>query len=163
MNLGAPVQLAYGVDDVWSAAEHWHRRTGAGPFFVVEHIPLAASRVDGVDATFDHSSAYGQWGPLMVELVQEHTPPLVSPGSGLHHVAFMVHDLAEAMAWCGELSWPERLWARTAGGMEFAFVAADVGHLLELYEPSPRLVSFYEMVATAGVEWDGAEPVRRLD
>ena len=41
---------------------------------------------------FDHSSAYGQWGDVMVELVEEHTPPLVAPGSGVHHLAFIVDD-----------------------------------------------------------------------
>ena len=159
--LGAPVQIAYPVTDVSAAALQWSAQTGAGPFFVAEHIGLDASRIDGVDAPFDHSSAYGQWGPLMVELVAEHTPPLVAVGAGLHHMAFMVDDLPTTRDWCRQAGWPERLWARTASGVEFAFMAADtLGHLVELYEPSPALRGFYAMVAAAADGWDGSDPVR---
>jgi Glyoxalase/Bleomycin resistance protein/Dioxygenase superfamily len=93
--LGRPVQLAYGVRDVVRAAETFTGQTGAGPFFVSAHIPLASARVFGKTADFDHSSAYGQWGDVMVELVEEHTPPIVEPGSGIHHIAFFVADTVE--------------------------------------------------------------------
>ena len=148
--LGRPVQIAYAVTDVTAAAERFAASTGAGPFFVVEHLALESARVHGEASSFDHSSAYGQWGDVMVELVHEHTPPLVTPG-GLHHMAFMVDDLSEATAWCATQGWDETLFARTSGGQEFAFCDArrDLGHLVELYEPSERLRAFYEMVAAA--------------
>ena len=165
--LGAPVQVAYPVADVHAAARQWAARTAAGPFFVVEHIGLEAARIDGAPGPFDHSSAYGQWGAVMVELVEEHTPALVSPGRGVHHLAFVVDDLAAAMAWCVDVGWPERLWARTSSGLEFAFMDATTGvaapgHLVELYEPADRLLAFYAMVAAAASGWDGTDPVRRL-
>lgn len=145
------MQVAYAVADVHAAAARWAASTGAGPFFVLEHIALSASRVAGIDGEFDHSSAYGQWGSVMVELVQEHTPPLVEPGSGVHHLAFMVESLPATQAWCVKQGWPELLWARTAGGQEFAFMdaRAELGHLVELYEPSPALLAFYAKVAAA--------------
>jgi len=160
---GAPVQVAYPVTDVRTAAHRWVELTGAGPFFVVDHIGLSAARVDGVEAPFDHSSAYGQWGAVMVELVAEHTPPLVPLGSGIHHMAFMVDDLPAAMRWCTEAGWSERLWARTSSGVEFAFMyGATFGHLAELYEPSAPLLGFYAMVAAAADGWDGRDPVRAI-
>lgn len=159
--LGPPVQIAYAVTDVAQAAAEFSARTGAGPFFVVEHIALAEARVDGTPAVFDHSSAYGQWGSVMVELVEEHTPPLIDPPR-LHHLAFMVDDLASAMKACDGRGWPGLLWARTVNGLEFAFCDArrDLGHLIELYEPSPRLTAFYAMVDCAARDWDGSQPVR---
>jgi hypothetical protein len=162
--LGAPVQVAYAVTDVASAAALFAAQTGAGPFFVLEHIAIDSARVNGTPALFDHSSAYGQWGPVMVELVEEHTPALMPP-PGLHHVAFMVPDLVASTAACIARGWPELLWARTAGGQEFAFCDArhQRGHLIEMYEPSPRLLNFYEMVAGASRAWDGSLPVRHLD
>ncbi len=145
------MQVAYAVADVRAAADRWATTTGAGPFFVIEHIPLTAARVGGAPGVFDHSSAYGQWGSVMVELVQEHTAPLVEPGSGVHHLAFMVQSLPAAQAWCAQLGWPELLWASTGGGQEFAFMDArhELGHLVELYEPSERLLAFYAKVAAA--------------
>lgn len=148
--LGPPVQIAYAVRDVDAAAEQWAARTGAGPFVISRHIALATARVHGEPDTFDHSSAYGQWGEVMVELVEEHAiptgrGPLVEPGSGVHHMAFFVDDVAGAVRWCGSQGWPEVLWAETAGGTAFAFCDArrDLGHLVELYEPTPPLLAFY--------------------
>ena len=159
-----PVQIAYPVDDVVVAAERFSARTGAGPFFVMRHIAVAASRVHGVPAAFDHSSAYGQWGDVMVELVQEHTPPLVTPGSGVHHMAFMVPDLDGALADAQAQGWHEVLWAATATGQQFAFARApELGHLIEMYEPSERLLGFYARIAEAASGWDGSEPVRLLN
>ena len=165
--LGAPVQVAYGVDDVELAANRFAAHTGAGPFFIVRHIALESARVHGAEGIFDHSSAYGQWGSVMVELVQEHTPPLVPlDGSAqrIHHLAFLVPDLGAARDQCVARGWPEVLWARTSGGQEFAFcdARAELGHLVELYEPSERLVGFYAMVAKAAEAWDGTRPVRIL-
>lgn len=152
--LGAPVQIAYAVADVHEAAARRAASSGAGPFVIAERIPLDTARVHGGTTPFEHSSAYGQWGPVMVELVQEHTAPIVEPGSGVHHLAFMVPALGAAMSWCTERGWPEVLWARTATGQEFAFMDArdELGHLVELYEPSPALLAFYAKVAAAAAE-----------
>lgn len=157
------MQVAYAVTDVRRAAASFAGRTGAGPFFVVEHIALSSARVRGEHGAFDHSSAYGQWGTVMVELVEEHSPPLVEPGR-VHHLAFMVASLPDAQAWCVGHGWPEALLATTTGGQQFAFhdAVADLGHLVELYEPSDRLCGFYSYVATAADGWDGADPVRSV-
>jgi len=161
--LGAPVQIAYAVVDVREAASSFCVSTGAGPFFVIDHIALARACVHGIDAPFDHSSAYGQWGPLMVELVREHTSPIVEPGR-VHHLAFMVQSLEAAATWCVERGWSEVLLAETTGGQQFAFHDArdQLGHLVELYEPSPGLIAFYAMVADAAEGWDGIDPLRTL-
>ena len=162
--LGRPVQIAYAVHDVASAAERFAATTGAGPFFVNPHIPVSNVRVFGGPSEFDHSSAYGQWGEVMVELVEEHTPPLVLPGSGVHHVAFFVADTEAAVAECAAHGWPEALWAETAGGFPVAFCDArhELGHLVELYAPTERLRGFYAMVREASLGWDGGSPVRAL-
>jgi catechol 2,3-dioxygenase-like lactoylglutathione lyase family enzyme len=162
--LGRPVQVAYAVRDVEAAAARFAESTGAGPFFLNRHIAVTSTRVHGSPAPFDHSSAYGQWGDVMVELVEEHTPPIVEPGSGVHHMAFFVDDTAAAVATCVAHGWPEALWADTSSGLSFAFcdAQADLGHLVELYEPRQRLLGFYAMIADAARGWDGSRPVREL-
>jgi len=162
--LRRPVQIAYAVREVAAAAERFAEVTGAGPFFVSPHIPVSFARIHGAPGIFDHSSAYGQWGDVMVELVEEHSPPIVEPGSGVHHVAFFVDDTAAAVATCVQSGWPEALWAETTGGFAFAFCDArrDLGHLVELYQPTARLLGFYTMVAAAAIDWNGTDPVRTL-
>jgi hypothetical protein len=65
-------QIAYHVPDPVTAAADCARRYGWGPFYLLEHIPLASCEYRGRPARFDHSSAYGQAGDLMVELISQH-------------------------------------------------------------------------------------------
>ncbi len=162
--LRRPVQVAYAVADVRAAAVRFAGSTGAGPFFVIDHVALSWARIGGEEGAFDHSSAYGQWGEVMVELVHEHSQPAIVVAPTLHHVAFMVDDLRMAVRWCAANGWPEALFARTTGGQEFAFCDArhELGHLIEMYEPSPRLTAFYAMVEAAAADWDGTDPVITL-
>jgi hypothetical protein len=163
--LGAPVQIAYAVDDVDRAAASWAER-GVGPFFVREHIEVTNVRIRGRAARFDHSSAYGQWGDLMVELIHQHDggdDPIVGT-AGIHHVAHFVDDFATAAAHLTGGGHGEILYAETVTGMPFAFHdgGRERGHLIEIYERTVPLARFYEMVRDAAAGWTGADPVRRL-
>lgn len=169
--LGAPVQIAYAVPDVDVAARAWADRFGAGPFFVRRHIALADVMYRGAPAEFDHSSAYGQWGALMVELVADHTdgPTVVNDRrgaafTGLHHVAFIVHDLDAALKLLIASGFEVAMSARTKDATRFHFVdtVAALGHYIELYQRSPRVTGFYDMVADAARGWDGSRPVREM-
>jgi hypothetical protein len=156
---GEPVQVAYGVTDVRTAALRWSAR-GAGPFFVREHIAVDDVAVEGRPGVFDHSSAYGQWGTIMVELVAVHEPTTLAC-IGLHHLAFFVasHDLAAAQL--TGAGFRPVLGAR-AGETWFSFHDArtELGHLIEIYEATGTLRRFYAMVAEAAVDWDGRDPIR---
>ena len=139
------MQIAYAVADVHAAVEHWQHQYGAGPFVVREHIQLDSVRIERRAGVFDHSSAYGQWGDVMVELVQQHTAPVGQP-VGLHHMAFFVDDLQAAQERLIAAGLAELLFARVAGGTTaFAFHDArhELGHLVEIYEGTPRLREFY--------------------
>lgn len=162
--LAVPAQIAYAVDDVVTAARWWSER-GVGPFFVARHIELRDVRVKGFPGTFDHSSAYAQWGAVMLELVCHHGGAESLAGiRGLHHVAFFVDDLGDAGTALDAAGFPEVLHASTAAGVSFAFhdARAELGHLIEVYERAPRLVQFYDMVRRAAEGWDGRDPVRVL-
>ena len=163
--ISQPVQLAYAVDDVVEAARRWSAR-GVGPFFVIEHIAVPTARVNGTPSTFDHSSAYGQWGSVMVELICQHDDGAgrIVGTSGLHHVAGFVSDFASAASYLVAAGFPEVLYAETGAGMPFGFfdARAELGHLIEIYERTERLAGFYAMVRDAAVGWDGSDPIRLL-
>lgn len=163
--LGAPVQIAYAVDDVDRAATSWAAR-GVGPFYVREHIEVTNVRIRGQASRFDHSSAYGQWGDLMIELIHQHdagAEPVVGV-AGIHHVAHFVDDFEDAVTRLTASGHGEVLYAETTTGMPFAFHdgGAERGHLIEIYERTAPLARFYEMVRAASVGWDGVDPVRYL-
>lgn len=168
--LGKPVQLAYAVADIHLAARQWVEQFGAGPFFIRSHIPVTDVVYRNQPATFDHSSAYGQWGDIMVELVQDHgTAPSVvrerfgPTESGLHHVAFMVDDLDAATAQCAALGFALAISARSST-TRFHFIdsVATLGHMIELYQRSERLLAFYAIVREAAQGWGGTDPLRMI-
>lgn len=165
------VQMAYFVRDVESAALAAAKRFGAGPFFLLRDIALAKGEVAGRPQTFIHSSAYGQWGQLMMEFVQqdEEGPSpfrmMYEAGEeGLHHVAMMVDSMPETFAECERLNLPIAAKAVTLSGIEFSFIdtVKEMGHMIEIYEKSEELLEFYRMVREAAIGWDGRDPVRAL-
>ena len=166
-------QIAYFVADLHEAAAAHTRSFGSGPFFVLEHVALTRSEHRGVACPFDHSSAYGQWGAVMIELVVQHNPdpsafhdmyPLGSGRFGIHHTALIVDDLAAAIAGFAADGMALAQSATTVSGTDFAFIDATrrYGHMIELYEPTPTLTGFYAMVAKAAENWDGRDPIRKL-
>ncbi len=165
--LPEPVQIAYAVDDVETAAARFAVEFGAGPFFIRHHPPFEATH-DGAPGVFNHSSAYGQWGAVQVELVQlgECSPPALqqalSNTGGIHHVAMFVESLDNERARLAALGMPRVMEATTSSGLRFAFHDAgpQLGHLIEIYEPTDSVMRLYRMVREAAVDWDGTDPVR---
>ena len=163
--LGRPIQVAYVVADAAVAAARFAADHGAGPFILRPHIPVTDVLHRGVPGSFDHTSAYGQWGPIMVELVQQHDDrpsavrDMYAPGEGgLHHVAMFCESLdAELDSWGNRVAMTAR-----ATTVRFAFVDLrdTLGHFLELYEPNDHLRRFYSRIAELADGWDGSDPVR---
>jgi hypothetical protein len=166
-------QVAYFVPDVEDAARGHARLFGSGPYFVAEHIPLRKALHRGREAFLDHTSAYGQWGDVMIEFVQQNNPgpsafhdlyPEGTGRSGFHHVALIVDDLQSSRRAFAAAGLTEALYAEMNDG--FAFVMVDDiarhGHMIELYERVPTLTSFYSMVKNAANDFDGADPIRPI-
>ncbi len=166
-----PVQIAYHVPDPEADALRCAKEFGWGPFFLFEHIPLQQCHYRGRAAAFDHTSAYGQAGDIMVELIsQSDDSPSVlrdlfkSDQRGIHHVAHFVPDLPTALASFQSDGTAVAMDAVTTHGVRFAMVdtSKSLGHMLELYEPVTALTRFYAYVRRAAEEWDGTDPVRRI-
>jgi hypothetical protein len=167
-----PVQLAYFVTDIRDAARRAAETFGAGPFYVMDRIELEWGEHRGTRCDFLHSSAYGQWGGMMMELVQQDIEgpspfrDLYAAGEeGLHHIASFVSSVDETIETYQRLGCPLAARAVTKnGGSEFAFLdtTAQTGHMLEIYPRSEALSGFYEFIRNASLEWDGRDPVRSL-
>jgi hypothetical protein len=160
------VQIAYHVTDVREAAARMHRQFGAGPFILSENILLESAEHRGVATDFVHTSAYGQWGKVMVELVSQEDENPNTPfrdmytkdQEGLHHTAIFVDHFDTAVSQFGDsgLALATRCKTKT-GGVEFGFIdaTATLGHMIEIYESSPTLLGFYELVRVMSIDWDG--------
>jgi len=165
------VQVAYFVEDIRISAEAMSKTFGAGPFYIIDKIELKWGEHRGERCDFVHSSAYGQWGQVMMELVQQDSPggspfrDLYPPGkSGLHHVATMVDDLPTAYRHYEAAGMPLATRAMTLTGTEFAFLdaTATLGHFIEVYERTDALMNFYAFIRNQAQAWDGAQPLREM-
>ena len=164
-------QVAYFVDDIENQARKMAATFGAGPFYIVRDIKLAWGEHRGKSCPFVHSSAYGQWGDIMLELVQQDSDgpspfrDLYPPGkTGLHHVATIVENLPEAYQYFAQHNIHLATRAMTQTGTEFSFLDATdtLGHFIEVYESSDALLSFYDKIRNASHHWNGNEPVRTI-
>jgi len=167
---GPVVQIAYVVPDPEAAAREWHERHGAGPFFLRRHIPVTDVIHRGRPSSFDHTSAYGWLGGVMIELFTQHdrspsavTERFAEGESGLHHLACIVDDFDAALAAAATRG----LTVATtlmAGTLPFAFVD-DIeasGHYWEIYPGVPRLRDFYDMVRMAHEDFVEGDDVIRV-
>lgn len=166
-------QIAYFVPDLEAAAMAHHVAFGSGPYFIGRHIPLAWSEHRGQQVIHDHSSAYGQWGDVMVEFVEQHGEdasafhdlyPAGSGRYGLHHVAMFVDDLEAAIRHFESQNIPLAQLSETTTGTRYAFAdtTATLGHMIEIYEPTPPLLGFYAKVAGAAQDWSGSDVLREM-
>jgi hypothetical protein len=155
------VQIAYSVADVEQAAVQYAQDLGAGPFFFRHHPPMECTYGDGRTGLFRHSSAYGQWGDLQLELVTVHDE---QPAPGIHHVAIFAASLDHELSRFQARGWPLVMLAKTDRNMRFAFSDArpELGHLIESYEAEPGLLDHYARIRSASLGWDGSDPVRPM-
>lgn len=167
-------QIAYFVPDVRAAALEHHRTYGSGPFYVAENVQLPLCEYRGSPAHWNITSAFGQWGQIQVEFMQQDDNaasifhdvfPVGSGRYGLHHLAFIVDDLWSAARSLEADGHMIALHARMTNGIEALLVdtIASNGHMLELYEPTPPLLDLYDMIRAQSVRFDGTDPVRTFE
>lgn len=93
--------IGYWVDDLDAAMAQATELLGVGPFRVISHVDLGEFSFRGGPGVLDHSAAFAQWGPIILELNVAHDvqPPQlrdalgVAPGA-VSHTSWWVDDLA---------------------------------------------------------------------
>ncbi|HEX4010994.1 MAG TPA: VOC family protein [Solirubrobacteraceae bacterium] len=160
--------VGYVVDDLRSGVGRFAAGFGAGPFFAMEHIAFEQVTYRDADAVYDHSSAFGQWGPILVELTQVHEArpaglreALVVPGGGVGHVAWLADSLADETARLRSLGLAPFHSGQTGPASAVWFDGGPLlGHPIEVLQRRDELEGFYAMVRDASLGWDGADPLR---
>ena len=68
--LGEPHHYAYVVEDIEATVNRLVDQLGAGPFFLIENVPLENVLSRGEPAEFVHNSAFGRCGGGAIELMK---------------------------------------------------------------------------------------------
>jgi hypothetical protein len=163
--------LGYVVEDLRRDVPRLAAATGAGPFFAMEHIVFDEVTYRGESAVYDHSSAFGQWGPVIVELTQIHDAQpaglhdaLVGAGGGVNrigHVAWLADSLEDEAARLEKTGLTPFHTGRTGPASAVWFDGGPLlGHPIEVLQRRDELLRFYAMVHEESTGWDGSDPLR---
>ncbi|HEX4036344.1 MAG TPA: VOC family protein [Solirubrobacteraceae bacterium] len=160
--------IGYVVDDLKASVEAFAARHAAGPFFAIKHLEFDEVTYLGEVAVYDHSSAFGQWGPLIVELTQVHDarPPglreaLVAPGGGIGHIAWLADSL-DAESERLQAAGMRPFHSGRSGPVRVVWFdsARLFGHPVEVLERCEEVLGFHAAIAAAAQGWDGQRPFR---
>ncbi len=170
LKLPAIHHVGYVVEDLRAGVERFASLYGAGPFFGMQHLEFDEVSYEGGPALYDHSSAFGQWGSLLVELTQVHDAQpaefrnaLVTPGGGVGHVAWLADSLDDEVARLERLGLTAFHAGRTGPASAVWLRGAPVlGHPVEVLQRRPEILEFYESVRAAALGWDGGSPLRLM-
>lgn len=168
-------QIAFVVPNAIEWAHRHMARFGSGPFFILAHLPHDFQTYRGKEIDLDTTGVVGQWGDVMVELVEQHceTPSAYrelfpTGGPGLHHMTVFVDDLQEAINDYEAKGFENILYSVVSplgGSQPSAYAMMDTrkefGVLTEFYEEAV-VADFYQMVREASQNWDGSEPIRYI-
>lgn len=165
------IQIAYVVPDIRAACRQHAALFGTGPFYVASNIPFSSSRYRGKDASFNHSSAFSQWGDVMIEFMQrEDDAPSVLTDvldrtqgrASMHHKAIFVPDPADTAARFAQSGHDIAFHGTLTAGIEVFMVdTLDLyGHMIELYAPSQIVRDFFGMVRDSSAAFDGNDLLR---
>ena len=171
--LGEPHHYAYVVEDIEATVNRLVYQLGAGPFFLVESVPLENVLSRGEPAEFVHNSAFGSCDGSAIELIDavSLTPERVEkrfsgPRPRIHHVAYAVPptEVADLRSSLDERGLTGYLSSQL-GEVETTLhdASAALGHDIEIHVNSEGLHDFFEMVKAGAEGWDGSEPLRPVE
>lgn len=169
---GAVRQNGYVVRDVHAAMDHWVTVMGVGPWFYFERVPIDYFRHRGHDSAVEMNIALANSGDLQIELIQQtNAAPsmyrefLDAGREGLQHVAYWTTDYQALYDRALALGYTVGHEGQI-GGAQGRFVYFDTeshpGTVIELSDISGSKGPLFEYVRKASIDWDGAEPIRRL-
>jgi hypothetical protein len=167
-------QNAWVVDDFEATAMKWVNLFNIGPFFYGEYGPG-----DIVDVTYRGKpgeihmlAGLAQAGPIQIELIQPLTEgPIcyrdtVKKGeTKLHHVCVWSDDLDADLNYYNEKGCVTANRGTVAvPDLGFAYVDthAELGCMIEIIERNKMVEEMFKMIADAGENWDGKDPIRSL-
>jgi hypothetical protein len=171
--LGEPHHCAYVVEHIEATVKRLVDQLGAGPFFLIERVPVENVHSRGEPAEFVHNSAFGACGDGTIELMEvvslapERVEKAFSgPWPRVQHVGYVVPpaEVADLRRSLDERGLSQYLSSQI-GDAETTLhdASAVLGHDIEIHADNDGLRGFFEMVRAGAEDWDGSEPLRSVE
>ncbi len=142
--MGPAKQVAYMVDDIDAAMQHWQDEYGVGPFLVTRNaVPLSNAFYRGAKAQITRVNiGFAYVGEMQLELIEliGDTPGLYKEALdwgnyGVHHYAVLVDDFARCYNWALDNGFDAVIDAGVDGLARMSYVEnPDSGLILEVIE-----------------------------
>ena len=167
--LGKPHHYAYLVEDIEATVNRLVDQLGAGPFFLIEGVPLENVLSRGEPAEFAHNSAFGHCGDGPIELMEPPAPARARRAGLFRSPAGdpprRLRRAASGRGRFAKLAGPARSDAylnAQLGEVDMTFhdASATLGHDIEIHVDSQGLRDSFKMVRDGAEGWDGSEPLR---
>ena len=170
---GRVVQVAYLVEDIDIAMEHWLAQAGLGPWTCFRNIELDAV-YEGHAFSLRIHEALAYMGDLQIQLVQSLNEPaeatpyqasLARRHFGVHHMAFFSRDIESDVARARAQGFERTCSMRDKAGFRYYYCQSkalpDVW--IEFLEVYPDLTKIFEDGIAAAAQWDGSDPIVHVD
>jgi Glyoxalase/Bleomycin resistance protein/Dioxygenase superfamily len=168
---GQVMQFGYIVSDIEKAAIQWVNSLGAGPFYMLEGLPMDDYYYKGVKRKIELCLAFGYWGSMQIELITQvdqveslYSDALKTAEGKLNHVATIVDDLDAVVAADG-LSEQIIHHGSMPTGQKFAYLNQYLpgGLHLELIESQESSLQAFAGMQAVASGWDGLRPIRSMN
>lgn len=170
---GPPRQIAFLCRDLAASMAFYSSHFGVGPWFIMDRVTLTDCTYRGAPCEISLSAALAAWGPLQIELLQQHDdkPSIYRDWyqraftrEVLHHVAYWVEDLEGAIARARNDGFQveQEGWV-PRGGFVYLTHPDNPDQVLELTERTAARDAFNTAIADAATGWAGDAPRRRFE
>ena len=154
--------------------QHWIETLRVGPFFHYEQVVMGDFVLRGEPCDAVISAAFANAGPLQIELIEQRNDApssylefLAARGEGLQHIAYWTEDFDTHLAAATAAGYRELQSGLSGGDPQGRHVYFDgdltKGPLVELSEIAGVKGRFFAHIERAAADWDGTDPIRRMD
>lgn len=150
---GPATQVAYVVEDIDAAMQHWHDEFGVGPFLVTRYeAPLTNAYYRGEKMQETRINiAFAYVGDMQLELIESigDTPShykeaLDRNQTGVHHYAVCVEDFPKAYNYALDNGFVAVVDAGIDGLARMSYVEDSEGVILEVIEWNPMTMPYFD-------------------
>jgi len=164
------LHVSWTVDNLESAAAFFARTLGAGPFFSIENVVFDRLAWDRPSSpVWNHSTALGAWGDLVIEIQQMHEikPPelsqkLSTTPDTLNHIGYVAGDYEAESDRLSKLGMPRFLDAKTGEIEEYYHWAPELGVALEVHKDTEYIRNTHVLLRQMARDWDGKNPLQPI-
>jgi hypothetical protein len=163
------IQMAYVVEDIHQAIDHWVTKLKVGPWFLLRHFSGEDPQYRGKPSRAEVSLAMSFAGHMNVELIQPNNDApsvyrevLETRGPGFHHFGMATANFDADLERHRSAGHDLAFFLRVPSGGRVAYLdtTRELPGFLELIELGGAFEPVFNTFYRASIGWDGKDPVR---